>query len=78
MILTGSFMILLGSILFAFTGAEGVILVAAALLAIGLVGTWIGDRRRDTISVPNGAVETFRSRADVGRLTHDRAAAKHT
>ena len=45
MILTGSFATLLGSMLYCLMGAEGVILVAGVLLAIGLVGVWMVDRR---------------------------------
>ena len=48
MILTGSFAILLGALLFGLTdmSAGGVILIAVVILAIGLVGVWMLDRRR--------------------------------
>ncbi len=46
MVIGGSIAILLGATLFIFTGVEGVLLVAGVFLAIGLVGVWMGDRRR--------------------------------
>jgi len=48
MILTGSFAILLGALLFGLTDIStgGVILIAVIILAIGLVGVWMLDRRR--------------------------------
>jgi hypothetical protein len=45
-IFTGSFAILLGSILYCLIGAYGVILVAGVFLGIGLVGEWMIHRLR--------------------------------
>ena len=48
MILTGSFAILLGALLLGLTDIStgGVIIIAVVILAIGLVGVWMLDRRR--------------------------------
>ena len=68
MILTASFAIPLGSVLYLLTGADGIIAVAAVLLAVGLVAAWIADRRRKASSISEG---TISRRAGLGLLSQD-------
>jgi hypothetical protein len=67
MILGGSFAIMLGAMLFVYTGVEGVMFVAAVFLAIGLVGAWMDDRRRQPALVAEGSLHGFGTRAGVDR-----------
>jgi len=55
-IFTGSFAILLGSMLYCLIGAYGVILVAGVFLAIGLVGVWMVDRLRHAADAASRSV----------------------
>ena len=60
--------------LFVYTGVEGVMLVAGVFLAIGLVGVWMDDRRRQPALVAEGGLRGFGTRVGVHRLIHDPAA----
>ncbi len=66
MIITGSFAILLGSMLYCLIGAYGVILVAGVFLAIGLVGVGIVDHLRQ--AAPRAVL--LREPEPVGRIPH--------
>jgi hypothetical protein len=71
MILTASFAIVIGGLLFIFTGVEVIIVVSCVLLAIGLGGVWIGDRRRQAALVGEGSPHGFGTGAGVRALIDD-------